>query len=196
MTEQFKPPTSSHGFISQSLGSPRRAINHRNFGVAAGFFIITIDTMKQKPCWIPVLFLCGAMVAFSTSLQGQTTSISNAPEVGQGTSTSTVTAPPPLAPSAEEPGHGHGKGIEKLVRALGLTPQQTASLKPILMQRRAQMMAIRKEQGSREQKMAQMKEMRKSNNQEIRSILTPEQQRRFAEYMARLKERRESQGQS
>ncbi|MGB8353917.1 MAG: hypothetical protein WCD79_08540 [Chthoniobacteraceae bacterium] len=143
------------------------------------------------------LFVCGVVVVFSTRLNAQTTSISNAPEVGQGTSTSNVTAsPPPLAPSAEEPGHGHGKGIEKLVRALGLTPQQTASLKPILMQRRAQMMAIRKEQGSREQKMAQMKAVRKSNNQEIRSLLTPEQQRRFAEYMARLREHRQSQGQS
>ena len=151
--------------------------------------------MKLKTCRILSLVICGAVAAFSTALHAQTTSISNAPEVGQGTGTSTVT-PPPLAPSAEEPGHGHGKGIEKLVRALGLTPQQTASLKPILMQRRAQMMAIRKEQGSREQKMAQMKEMRKSNNQEIRSILTPEQQRKFADYMARLKERRESQGQS
>jgi hypothetical protein len=153
--------------------------------------------MKLKIRGVRALFFWGVIVAFSTAVQAQTTSISNAPEVGQGTSTSTGTAQQPLAPSqSEEEGHGHGKGIEKLVHALGLTPQQTASLKPILMQRRVQMMAIRKEQGSREQKMAQMKAMRKSNNAEIRSILSPEQQRKFAEYMARLKERRQQQGQS
>ena len=86
--------------------------------------------------------------------------------------------------------------MEKLAHALGLTPQQKASLKPIIQQRRAEMMAIRKESLPKEQKMAQMKAIRKASNQQIKSILTPEQQQKLAQFLAAMKARRHAQGQS
>ena len=158
--------------------------------------------MKLKPHKILPLAICGMVVAYSTAVHAQTTSIANAPEVGQGTSTSTVTNTPPpsftpgqFTPGQQGQGHEHGKGMEKLARALDLTPQQKASLKPIIQQRRAEMMAIRKESLPREQKMAQMKAIRQSSDQQIKSILTPEQQQKLAQFLAAWKAHHHSQGQ-
>jgi len=159
--------------------------------------------MKLKNRKIPVLFLCGMVVAFSTALHAQTTSIANAPVVGQGTSTATSTPSPSFTPgqfTPQQQGQGqaqgqHGKGMEKLAHVLGLTPQQKASLKPIIQQRRAEIMAIRKESLPKEQKMAQMKAIRQSSDQQIKSILTPEQQQKLAQFLAAWKARHHSQGQ-
>jgi len=73
--------------------------------------------------------------------------------------------------------------MEKLAQALGLTPQQRESLRPILQQRHAQMMAIRKESLPEPQKMAQIKAVRKASNAQIKNILTPEQLRKLMVFM-------------
>jgi len=135
--------------------------------------------MNLKLSKILPAFVCGIAIGFSPVLRAQTPapSISQAPEVGQGTSTSTVAS----TPAAGE--HGRGKGMEKLAQALGLTPQQRESLRPILQQRHAQMMAIRKESLPEPQKMAQIKAVRKASNAQIKNILTPEQLRKLMVFM-------------
>jgi Spy/CpxP family protein refolding chaperone len=82
--------------------------------------------------------------------------------------------------------------LNNLSKELNLTDQQKAQLRPILSDESQQMQAIHNDTSlSREQKMAKMKEVRDSHQPQINQILTPEQQRKWAEMKKEAREKHE-----
>jgi Spy/CpxP family protein refolding chaperone len=69
--------------------------------------------------------------------------------------------------------HKRGNPVEHLTRALDLTPEQQAKIKPIFEQAKPQMQAARQE--SKEK----MRSIRENTMAQIRPILTPAQQQKF-----------------
>jgi len=87
-----------------------------------------------------------------------------------------------------------GEIMEKVAQALDLTDEQKADIKSIVEQRRAKMAALRENKSiPPEQKMAQAKEILQASMQQIKGILTPEQQQKLEQIIERVKERREGQ---
>lgn len=69
--------------------------------------------------------------------------------------------------------HKWGNSMERMTKALDLTPDQQAKIQPILDQARPQIIAARKE--SREK----VKAIRENTQAQIRPLLTPVQQQKF-----------------
>ncbi len=69
--------------------------------------------------------------------------------------------------------HKRGNPVERLTKALDLTPEQQAKIQPIFDQAKPQMKAARQE--SREKVMA----IRENTMAQVRPILTPAQQQKF-----------------
>lgn len=98
--------------------------------------------------------------------------------------------------TGQEQGPRAGEGrvaiLEKVAKALGLTDEQKADIKSIVEQRRAKVMAVRENKSlSPEQKREQVKEILQSSFQQIKGILTPDQQQKLEQIIQRVKERRE-----
>lgn len=82
--------------------------------------------------------------------------------------TTPSTAQPPAQAEAENP--------------LNLTEEQKAKLRPILMDERQQMEAVRSDTSlSSEQKMAKVQQIRETASPKIKAVLTPEQLKRLAD---------------
>ncbi|HKT48049.1 MAG TPA: hypothetical protein VJP87_11045 [Candidatus Acidoferrales bacterium] len=80
--------------------------------------------------------------------------------------------------------------LDNLSKELNLTDEQKTKLKPILTDEAEQLQAIHNDTSlSREQKMAKMKEVRTSHQPQINEILTPEQQRKWAEMKKEMREK-------
>lgn len=78
-------------------------------------------------------------------------------------------------------GHHAGKRLAKLADALGLTDAQKAQLKPILADAARQTRAVRQNTTlSPEVQKAKLKVIRKNTQQQIASVLTPEQKKKLA----------------
>src|ERR1700730_14652029 len=97
----------------------------------------------------------------------------------------------PPAP-AQQPGPGMGRGmgrrpmesvddqIKHLSKKLSLSDGQQAKLKPILEDQRKQMEPIHNESSlSREDRFSKMQDLRKSSDDQIKNILSPDQQKNF-----------------
>ena len=69
--------------------------------------------------------------------------------------------------------HKRGNPVERLTKALDLTPEQQAKIQPIFDQAKPQLKAARQE--SREK----VRTIRENTMAQIRPILTPEQQQKF-----------------
>jgi protein CpxP len=69
--------------------------------------------------------------------------------------------------------HKHGDRLEHLTKALDLTPEQQAKIKPILEQAKPQIEAARQESKQK------MQAVRENTTAQIRPILTPAQQQKF-----------------
>lgn len=69
--------------------------------------------------------------------------------------------------------HKRGDRLERLTKALDLTPDQVAKIKPIFEQARPQMKAARQESKQK------MEAIRENTMAQIRPILTPAQQQKF-----------------
>lgn len=135
--------------------------------------------MKFNSRLFPAVCLCSAFILLSPVLRAQDET-SAAPEIGQG-------------PRA---GQDRGEILGKIAQALDLTDEQKADIKPIVDQRRAKMMVLRENKSlTPEQKRAQAKEILQASLQQIKGILTPEQQQKLDQIIQRIKERREGQGQ-
>lgn len=82
-------------------------------------------------------------------------------------------------------GKGGGKGgdrFEAMISKLNLTEEQQAKLKPIMEANRLKTESIRNEASlSVDQKKAKMRENREAFENEIKAILTPEQQQQLGE---------------
>lgn len=69
--------------------------------------------------------------------------------------------------------HRRGNRFELLTRALDLTPEQQAKIKPILEQAKPQVQAVRQEAKQK------IQAIRENTQAQIRPILTPAQQQKF-----------------
>jgi Spy/CpxP family protein refolding chaperone len=74
--------------------------------------------------------------------------------------------------------------MEMLTEALTLTPEQSAKIKPLVERDREKIAALRDDQSlSQEDRRTKMREISRSRMEEIRAILTPEQQEKFKSVM-------------
>ena len=122
-------------------------------------------TAKQRAAiWVAVVFLLGA------SLGGL---------MGYVFAHRSVSANAPL--TAQE---RRAKKVEELTRAADLTPEQRQQLEAILTQLHSEYKALR------EQSDAQINQARQQGRNQIRAILTPEQQPKFEEFLKRMDEER------
>jgi Spy/CpxP family protein refolding chaperone len=120
---------------------------------------------KQRAAiWVAVVFLLGA------SLGGL---------VGYVFAHRSVSANAPL--TAQE---RRAKKVEELTRAADLTPEQRQQLEAILTQLHGEYKALR------EQSDEQINQARQQGRNQIRAILTPEQQPKFEEFLKRMDEER------
>jgi periplasmic protein CpxP/Spy len=82
----------------------------------------------------------------------------------------------------------HASRLEWLSKELNLTDEQKAKLKPILADEGKQMQGVKEDTSlSQEQKHDKMKQIHETTNSQISDILTPEQQKKFAELKAQHK---------
>ena len=83
----------------------------------------------------------------------------------------------PAAKNEDRPHRWHhkrgGDRLERLTKALDLTPEQQAKIKPIFEQAKPQM------QAAREESKQKMQAIRENTMAQIRPILTPAQQQKF-----------------
>jgi Spy/CpxP family protein refolding chaperone len=122
-------------------------------------------TAKQRAAiWVAVVFLLGA------SLGGL---------VGYVFAHRSVSANTPL--TAQE---RRAKKVEELTRVADLTPEQRQQLEAILTQLHGEYKALH------EQSDAQINQARQQGRNQIRAILTPEQEPKFEEFLKRMDEER------
>jgi len=104
-----------------------------------------------------------------------------------------VTASAPMGPTGGGQGGGqmgHGpmspdQRLQMMTRQLNLTADQQAKIKPILENESQQMQTLRQDSSlSREDRMSKMQQMRQSSNDQIKPILTNDQQQKFQEIMS------------
>jgi Spy/CpxP family protein refolding chaperone len=101
---------------------------------------------------------------------------------------------PASPPAADQSGRRHGGGagamMEKAAKELGLTADQEAKWKEIGQAEKTAFAAIHGDTGlSREDRRAKMMETNKTFAEQRRALLNPEQQKKFDEMRARLRER-------
>lgn len=96
------------------------------------------------------------------------------------------TPPPKGERGPGGPGGPGRRGPEMMFEQLGLSADQKARLEPILKSQREQMMALRQDKSlSEEDRRAKARALRESFTPQIDAVLTPEQQKKFAEMRAR-----------
>ena len=108
--------------------------------------------------------------------------------------TADQTAPPPQSAPGGEGMHHRGpisteEQLAHLTRALTLTTDQQAQVKPILEDRRQQMMQLHQDQSTpREDKMAKMKTIDQDSHAKIAALLNDTQKAKFQKMMDRQEE--------
>jgi periplasmic protein CpxP/Spy len=81
--------------------------------------------------------------------------------------------------------------MDMMSKKLNLTDDQKAKMKPLLENEVKQMQDLRQDTSlSRQEKRAKFQQMRESTNSQIRSLLNPDQQKKFDEMQQQMKERR------
>ncbi|NJO84233.1 MAG: hypothetical protein HC828_16575 [Blastochloris sp.] len=96
---------------------------------------------------------------------------------------------PPAAPGADKPPKKEKTGehkdrIEQMKTDLGLSDEQVTKIKAIMEEEKGSFKALRDDTTlSKEDKKAKMMELRKSQGDKIKAVLTPEQQVKFEEKM-------------
>jgi len=107
------------------------------------------------------------------------------------------------APAPPQGGGGWQRGqmptadqrLQRMTQALNLTEDQQAKIKPILENETTQMQSLRSDSSlSQEDRMAKMKQIRETTTSQINPILTPDQQKQYAEMSSRMGRGRGPQG--
>ncbi len=134
---------------------------------------------KNRVFRAAVIMLCGAGLAMSAAVAQQ------------------EAAPPPPDGQQQGPSQGgqHGMDLERRVemmqRRLDLNASQTAQVRQIFTESRAQMEALRSNTSlTPEDRRAQMMTLHQGEQARIRAVLTPEQQTKFDAMQERMRERR------
>jgi Spy/CpxP family protein refolding chaperone len=139
--------------------------------------------MKTTTYAVLPALVCGAVLALSPTLRAQDAAATPAAAPETTTATPEAQRRVPL--------------IERLTKDLNLTDDQQAKIKPILQDRRSKAQAIRGDASlSKEQRKDKMKEVSQSSNDQIKAILTPDQQKKFDQVMEEIKANRAKRGQS
>ena len=87
----------------------------------------------------------------------------------------------PKAPEGQR-AHAPGERLKALTEKLGLTEEQQGKIKEIFAKNMPKAKALREDTAlSQEDKRAKMMELRKAEAEEIRAVLTPEQQEKMKE---------------
>ena len=101
----------------------------------------------------------------------------------------------------QKPGEGRGPGggrpmmtpdeqVSRLSTELNLTDDQKAKIKPIFEDQAAKMKALREDTStSMDDKRPKMQDIRKSTNDQVRAVLTADQQKKFDDMQAKMRER-------
>jgi periplasmic protein CpxP/Spy len=100
-------------------------------------------------------------------------------------------------PSTPPPMHGPrgqminpDQQLEHLTKALNLTSDQQAQIKPILTNQQQQMMQLHQDQSlSREDKMAKGKSLHEDTTSKIEAVLTPDQKQKYEAMQQKMQER-------
>lgn len=80
--------------------------------------------------------------------------------------------------------------LDRLNKELNLTQDEQDKIKPILEDQQKQMEALRNDSSVQGQdRFAKMRDIRKDHNDQIRNVLTPDQQTKFDEMQKRMMER-------
>ena len=110
--------------------------------------------------------------------------------------TTPAQGPPSGERTRPSPAEMQERQLNMLTQKLSLTPDQVTQVKGIQSDEATQMKALRDDTStSREDKRTKMMDIRKSSNDKIRALLTPEQQTKFDAMQAQMKERaKERQG--
>jgi Spy/CpxP family protein refolding chaperone len=105
--------------------------------------------------------------------------------------------PAPQAPSQQGQGgwQGHGRGgdqVERLTKALNLTPDQVAQIKTIQANTRQQMEALRADTSiAQSDKRAKMMSIHQTEQTSIKAVLTDDQKAEYEAMQAQMRQRRE-----
>lgn len=92
--------------------------------------------------------------------------------------------------SGEQREQAHNRRMQEMAQQVGLNPTQVKNIQAIQQSARPMMRDVfRNPQLSREQKMAQMQQMRAAQQTQIAKVLTPEQQTKYATYQQQMRER-------
>jgi periplasmic protein CpxP/Spy len=76
--------------------------------------------------------------------------------------------------------------LQHMTKMLNLTPEQQEKIKPILENQSTQMQSLHQDTSmSRDDKMAKAQQLRQTTDEQIKGILTPEQQQKWSEMQAR-----------
>lgn len=113
----------------------------------------------------------------ATSSQGATTPEAASPSTPSQAAPGQSSTTPGTTPSTSQP-----PAQTEDENPLNLTDEQKAKLRPILMDERQQMEAVRSDTSlSQEQKMAKVQQIRETASPKIKAVLTPEQLKKLAD---------------
>ena len=165
-------------------GAGVHSINHKGrFNITKP--ALTVENkhiMKMKTYLLLPALVCAAVVSVSPALMA-------ADETVPGPSPSQ-----PATPPQEGQHRGGGNLLEMLTKKLDLTADQQAKLKPILDDQHEKMKALHEDASLKpEDKKEKAKSLREAANDQIKAILTPDQQTKYAALLAEMKEHREKQ---
>jgi len=148
---------------------------------------------KSRMFRTAIVTLCSAGLAMSAAVAQQETAPPPPPDQQQ-------QGPPPDG-QMQGPMQGgpHGmdpeRRVDMLQRRLKLNDSQTAQVRQIFTEARAQMVAIRSNASlAPEDRRSQMMTLHQGEQSRIRAVLTPEQQARFDAMQEKMQERREHGG--
>lgn len=79
--------------------------------------------------------------------------------------------------------------LDRLSKELNLTKDQQDKIKPILEDEQKQMEELRSSSGGERPDMSKMRDIRKSHDEQIRAVLTSDQQTKYDEMQKRMMER-------
>jgi len=130
------------------------------------------------------MLLCSVALALPALAQSGTTG-SGAPDQSQG--------PPPGGGPGGRRG-GPEQRLEMMQKELNLTADQTAKIKAIFEDGRAQMAAQRDSTASQEDRRAKMMSLREAENTKVKAVLTDDQKVKFDAMEARMRERNRERG--
>jgi Spy/CpxP family protein refolding chaperone len=105
-------------------------------------------------------------------------------------------APAASAPQAQTPGQRQfdpNRQVRQMTKKLNLTADQQQQLLPILTERNQQMQAIRNDNSlSRQDRHAKMLAVREDNQNKIKALLTPDQQKAYDQMQQQARERHQN----